>query len=159
MITDKFGSLIEELGKVLKINLKTDKNNACLIDFKNGLKVQIEIDARGENVLIAADLGEIVQGRFRENVFREALKANGLPPPRNGIFAHSKKNESLVLYDNVTMEEISGEKLADFLLDFNKKAELWKGCIARNEVPSFTESEASPGKRTQTGGLFGLMQW
>ena len=92
MITDKFDNLIQELGTVLKIKLKPDKNNACLLRFKNGMQIQLEADSRSEKLILASDLGQIPQGRFRENIFREALKANGLPPPRNGIFAYGKKN-------------------------------------------------------------------
>lgn len=159
MITDKFGNLLQELGQVLKATLKPDKHDACVLRFKNGIQVQLEADSRGEKVVIAADLGQVPQGRFRENVFREALKANGLPPPRNGIFAYGKKTESLVLCENLSLEELSGQKLADFLLHFTQKAELWKNSIARGEVPSFMGNELSFGQTAaQPGGLFGLMK-
>ena len=121
--------------------------------------MQLEVDSRGENVVIAADLGQVNQGRFRENLFREALKSNGLPPPRNGIFAYGKKTESLVLCDKLSLEEISGQKLADFLLNFTQKAELWKNGIVRGEVPSFMGNELSFGQTAAgPGGLFGLMK-
>jgi hypothetical protein len=158
MITDKFGNLLQELGKLLKTKLEPDKNNACLLKFKSGVSVQMELDSRGENLILAADLGTLSQGRYRENVFREALKANGLPPPRNGIFAFGMKNESLVLCDKLSLEELSGQKLADFLLQFTQKAELWMNGIKRGEVPSFMGNELSFGAATLSGGLFGLMR-
>ena len=91
MIGDKWANLLEELGKVIKVPLKPDKLNCCLLKFKTGTQVQMEIDSRGENVVIAANLGELTQGKYRENVLKEALKANGLPPPQTGIFAYGKK--------------------------------------------------------------------
>ena len=158
MITDKFDNLIQELGTALKIKLKPDKNNACLLRFKNGMQIQLEADSRSEKLILASDLGQIPQGRYRENIFREALKANGLPPPRNGIFAYSKKNESLVLCDSISLEELTGTKLADYLHSFIQKGELWKNAITRGEVPSFMGNELSFGAaQSQPGGLFGLI--
>ena len=159
MITDKFGNLLQELGQILKAKLEPDKNGACLLRFKNGLQVQLELGSRGENLMLVCDLGELSQGRYRENIFREALKANGLPPPRSGIFAYGKKTESLVLYDQLLLEELSGQKLADFLRSFTQKAELWKTSIARGEVPSFMGNELSFGQTGGApGGLFGLIK-
>ena len=158
MITDKFDNLIQELGVTLKIKLKPDKNNACLLRFKNGIQIQLEVDSRGEKLVLAADLGQVPQGRYRENIFREALKANGLAPPRNGIFAYSKKNESLVLCDSIPLEELTGTKLADYLHSFMQKGELWKNAITRGDVPSFMGNELSFGaSQGQPGGLFGLI--
>ncbi len=159
MITDKFGMLLEELGGLFKVKLQPDKNGACSLKFNNGIQVQMELDKRGEYLLLATDLGQIPAGRYRENVLREALKANGLPPPRNGIFAFSKKNESLVLSDTLFVEEVNGLKLRDFLRQFTQKALLWNGAIQRGEVPSFTGSELTFGGKTgQPGGIFGLMR-
>jgi hypothetical protein len=158
MIGDRFVHLLEELGTTLKVKLQPDKNNACFLKFNNGIEVQIETTHQGQQIIIATDLGQISQGRFRENVFREALKSNGLPPPRNGIFAYSKKNESLVLYDWLFIENITGHTLAEYLQRFTQKALLWKGTIARGEVPSFTESELSFGVGAKKSGLFGLVQ-
>jgi len=117
--------------------------------------VQMELDARGENVRIGCSLGEPPQGRYRENVMREALKANGLPPPQKGIFAFGKKTESLLLYDELPLNDLSGDKLAEYLSGFILKAELWREAITRGEVPSFMGTEATfTGK---AGGLFGLI--
>lgn len=158
MITDKFGSLLEELGQQIKTPLKPDKNNACLLKFKTGIQVQLELNERDETVIIVSDLGTLTFGRYRENVFKEALKANGLPPPRSGIFAYSKKNEVLVLCDQIPIDQLSGQKLADYLQLFTQKAELWKTSISRGEVPSFMGNEISFGAAQRTSGMFGLVK-
>lgn len=93
MVTDFFGSLLQELGKVLEIpDLHPDRNNSCQIVLKNGLNLQIELDRSGQFLIFGADLGVVPPGRYRENLFREALKANDMPHPIHGILAYSKKN-------------------------------------------------------------------
>jgi hypothetical protein len=156
MIQDKWSNLLEELGKAIKVQLKPDKNNCCCLRFKTGLQLQIEVDERVENVILACDLGQLAQGRFRENVMKEALKANGLPLPHNGFFAYGKKTESLLLTDQLLLDELTGEKLAEYLVPFMQKAELWKTSIERGEVPSFMGSEMTFGTKSQAG-LFGLI--
>ena len=155
MIGDKLANLLEELGVVLKISLKPDKNNCCLLKFKNGAQVQMEMDSRSENVVMVSELGQLSQGRYRENILKEALKANGLPAPQTGIFAYSKKKESLLLTDQLAMEELSGLKLAEHISLFMQKADLWREAIVAGQVPSFAGNESSFGK--QPGGLFGLV--
>lgn len=154
MIQDLFGLLLEELGTIIKIKLEPDKNNACLIKYPNGLSVQLDFDATSEEIIMLSNLGTPAPGRYRENLFREALKANGLPPPQPGIFAYSKKTDSLVLFTTVPLADTSGQKLADTLSPFMLRAELWLGAMARGEIPSFMGTELSFGK--SGGGMFGL---
>ena len=159
MVLDKFGILLQELGTIYKTKLAPDKNNACLLKYNNGIQVQIEPTTNGRSLHVVTFLGELSQGRFRENVFREALKSNGLPSPRNGIFAYSKKGEALVLYDLLYIDEVTGLKLADFLQSFVQKAELWKGALSKGEVPSYMGNELSfGGAQKSPGGIFGLMR-
>lgn len=156
MVTDRFGSLAEDLGKILKIKLSPDTNNCCVIKYKSGLQVTLEPTSDGTSIMIAIELGEIAPGRYRENVLREALKANGLPLPRKGIFAFSKKKDSLLIYDQLLLEELTAEKLFDFLQPLQQKAELWKTAIAQGEVPSFTANELTFNRKGGGSGMFGL---
>src|SRR5262245_28591576 len=155
MIQDTFSALLGELGTILKIRLNADQNNSCKIKYKSGLTLQIDFDAASDRVIFVSSLGTPGPGRYRENIFREALKANGLPPPKYGIFAYSKKQEALVLYDSLPMKELTGQKLADFLAPFCQRAEAWSSAISRNEIPSFTGTEFTFGKAGGTG-MFGL---
>jgi hypothetical protein len=98
-------------------------------------------------------------GRYRENVFREALRANGLPLPRNGIFGFAKTNGSLYLFDQIALEGLSGDRLFEFMQPFVQKATLWKNGLAQGEVPSYSATESSysgGGGGGGGGGIFGL---
>jgi hypothetical protein len=155
MIRDTFGSIIEELGTILKTNLSPDKNNSCKLKYKSGLTVQIDFDGLNEKLILVSSLGTAVPGRYRESLFREALKANGLPFPKYGIFAYSKKQDALLLYDTISLKELSGQKLAELLAPFAQRAELWSAAITKSEVPSFMGTEFTFSK-TPGAGMFGL---
>ncbi len=154
MIQEIFGSLLEELGTIMKMKLAPDRNNNCLIKYPNGLRVQMDYDTGTESILIVADLGVPAPGRYRENLFKEALKANGLPPPHPGVFAYSKKADSLVLYTSVSIIDCTGQKLSEVLGPLIQRAELWRNAMGRGEIPSFMGTELSFGKTG--GGIFGL---
>lgn len=152
MVKELFESLLEELGKVMQIkDLHPDRNHSCKIRLANGLEIQIEMDSMGHELIIGCELGHLPQGRYRENIFKEALKANGLPAPRHGTLAYSNKSENLVLFESLPLKELTGEKIADVIGPFSEKALLWKGSIERGEVPSVVGARSS-------GGLFGLMR-
>src|SRR5688572_26408203 len=105
MVADLYETLLEELGEILKIKLKPD-HNTCLIEFKEGVSIQLELDKQAENLLIVCDLGEIAVGRYRENLLREALKANGLPPPRNGILACSHNGLNVCMFEMLPIKNL-----------------------------------------------------
>ena len=99
MVTDRFGALIEELSTAMKTQLTPDSHNACKIRFPDKLNVYMEPNASEDEVQVIVEIGKPGEGKFRENIFRESLRANGLPPPRLGIFCYSQKEDSLLLFE------------------------------------------------------------
>lgn len=155
MVVDLFESILQDIGKAMNIpDIHADANNSCLIAFDTGIEVQIEPFERDDFLLIVCNLGEVPPGRYREDVFREALKSNGLPHPRYGTFAYSKQSDHLLLFGLISFREINGEKVASFIYPFMEKAAAWKQALERGDVPlanTMTTSQTSG-----PGGLFGL---
>jgi len=152
MLTNRLAVILQELGKTSFIPLKDlapDKNNTCLLHLPGGIDLQLESDDDEKNLIVACKLPEILAGPYRQNIFREALKANNAPYPRFGDFA--RRNDQLVLFELLNYQELNGELLAEFLQKFVAKALSWYQAITNNLVP--TEQSA----RSSGGGLFGLM--
>lgn len=136
MVTDSFGLLLEEIGKLLNIpKLESDRNNACLIKFPKGPAIQFEIEKRGNHLLIACDLGEVPAGPYRENVFREALRYNGRPYPHACQFAYSKQANKLVMTHLLPLANLRGEQVINALTPFQAIASRWQEALSRGEVP------------------------
>lgn len=153
MVTDFFGALLQELSQILQVpGLHPDANNSCLIKFKGGMMAQIELDRSSQYVVIGIDLGAVPTGRYRENLFLEALRANGMPHPRHGTFGYSKNADHLVLFDMLHVKELNATKMAEALQPLLVKAQVWKEAIAKGDIPAI---EISQSTRT-SGGLFGL---
>lgn len=154
MVTDLFGGILQELGRILEIaDLHPDRNNSCLIKLKSGMQVQLEIDPSGRFLIVGTDLGEMPPGKYRENFFREALKANALPYPNIGIFAYSRRNNHLIFFDRLFLPEINGEKIAAFITPFSEKAALWGENLTRGDVPVASQYTTAS---SRSGGMFGL---
>ena len=154
MVSDRFTILIDELGKAMGLNLKPDSNNACISQYKDGLEVRLDPEPLGEMVYVWSDLGALPPtGKYRENIFKEALKANGLPPPKTGIFAFNSAKESLTLFEQLSIQDLTAIQLADFIETFAQRARIWKEGITRGEIPSF---QATATSSSRGSGLFGL---
>jgi hypothetical protein len=152
MVSDFFGTLLQELGESLKIkDLHLDEHNSCLIKFPSGLEIQVEPDSREEFLVIGTTIGVVPAGRYRETIFREALKANSMPLPRYGVFAFSTKTENLILFDTLHMKDLTGTKVFDHLSAFAEKALTWKEALSHGDVPSIHGSYSG----THTG-MFGM---
>lgn len=154
MVTDAFGLLLQEVGKLLKIpKLEPDSNSSCLINFPDKIALQIETDRSGNNLILGCDVGTLPPGKYRELVFREALRSNGLPPPHFGEFSYSKQADKLMLMQQIPMKEINGDKVLAVLNPLLEKAKHWKEAISRGDVPSI--GAISSGSRGGAG-MFGL---
>lgn len=155
MYRDVFSTILDELGKILQIpGLEPDKNNTCLIKFPSGLKIWIEPHKGGNDLILACDFGIIPPGKFRENVFQEALKSNGQMPPKVGDFAYSKQADHLMLYQMIPLKELNGEKLFSLMKPFMEKALIWQETLQQGNVPSGIQGYAST--RKGGSGMFGL---
>lgn len=153
MITSHFESILEDLGKIIKIKgLKLDAVNTCQVHFPNGLNINIEPTKKDE-MLISCNLGEVPLGRYRENLFREALKANGLPYPRHGTLSYSDQSNHLILFRIFPLKELNGEKVANYLKPFMEKALIWKAALERSEIP--VVDTGATGVKSSPLGLFG----
>jgi hypothetical protein len=155
MATDRFSALIEELSSATKIKLAPDAHNACTIRYPDKLGVRMDPDPSGEFLYVLVEVAKPGEGKYRENIMQEALRANGLPPPRKGIFCFNLKKDLLLLFDQVPFEELTGQQLADVLESLCQKARIWRDAISRGEVPSYDAGE-SPRAASRSEGMFGI---
>lgn len=153
MVAEKMDQIFEDLGKKLKTPIIPGTEGSCRIRFKSGAEVQFAPTSDSRGLTLISRLGEVAPGKYRETLYREALKANGLKPPLNGIFSYSKKSNSLYLFEQMPLDELTGDKLFEALQPFLEKIEIWKGAISRGEVPSYN---SQAGTYSGGGGIFGL---
>ena len=140
-MTNRFEELLAELGKVFGLMLKVDKNNFCSIQIKEGLVVQLQSDAAFEKLLMISKVAELPAGKFREQVLKEGLKANGLKDPRSGVFAYIAQINQLVFFQKYPFDILNGERLAALLGPFLEEVESWKKAIlAGQPCPKNTAS-------------------
>ena len=126
-MSEAFAKKVDELGQKFNLDLAPDVLGACSILIDEKLTVQLELDESETKILIGSFLCEMPPGKFRENVFSAALKANNMLP-RIGMFAYDEKSNSILLFDYVDVE-IEIEKLFALFAQFIDKAVAWKEAI------------------------------
>lgn len=147
-----FGSILKEFESYFKCPLTPDKNNSCLVKLNTGISVQLEIDRMGQ-LLIGCKIATMPMNRFRENVIREALKANESVDPSEGIFGFSQKTNTLMLFMMIDPKKINPDLIAKILPPFTEKAKLWADTIATGKIPS--TAQASSTKLQSPMSIFG----
>jgi hypothetical protein len=147
---DRFEQLLRELGEIINVPLHPDKRRACKLNINNVLHIQLECDEFKEKMLMATFIHDIPPGKYRENLLKEALKANGLYP-HTSTFAYSERNNKLALFEYLFLQNLTGGKIADALANLIEKAEIWRLAIERGTLPMASESEVKADR-----SIFGL---
>ncbi len=149
-----FHDLIHELGEYIGEDLKVDLNMACCLEINNLFKVQIELDSPGEKILLMTLITELPPGKFRENILKDALKANFLAEEKEGTLAYLEKENSLVLFYEIFTSAITREILYEHLMKFIKRATDWHSAIESGR--SAPDSGEIPDSTEKKGNIFGF---
>jgi hypothetical protein len=141
---DRFQQLLYDLGDILELPLYSE-NQKCRLSINEELEVQLEYDASKERVLIACYCVEIPPGKFRENVLKESLKANGIFP-RIGTYGYSEEKNKLALFQYVTLENQNANNFADILAQFIDRAKRVKQAVERGNPALLLEVSSNYNK-------------
>jgi hypothetical protein len=131
---DRFNALLQSLSAVIDLPLRVDKHHACAIQLKEGLIVQLQSDIAQEKLLISCKIIELPPGIFRENVLKEALKANSRPDPVVGIFSYIEQINALFLFQRYPFDMLDGAKISGLIGPFFQTAESWQTAIASGKA-------------------------
>jgi hypothetical protein len=141
---NQFEELLHALGKVFHLELQIDRHNACSIQIHPHFTIQLQTDASQENLWIFSKLIETPPGKFRENILKEALKANALPEPRVGVFGYIASTNQLALFQKYPLRVLTGDMLSGFLGAFMEMADSWREAIASGQsAPQGMHTETS----------------
>lgn len=147
---DRFEEILKELSAALGVTLHPDRRGACKLNINDVMRVQIEFQPDKEQILLACMICEVPPGKFRENILKDALRANW-PYPGNGTLSYSEKNNNLCLFEYIPSVNISGPKLLDILNAFIAKADSWRTGVESGQTASLL-----PSVKKGESGIFGL---
>ena len=122
---DRFEEILKTLSPLIGAPLHPDSRGACKLNIRNLLHVQLEFNPKEETILLATFLKEIPPGKFRENILKDALRANW-PYPKNGTLCYCSENNQLTLFTYVSIIQLTAPHLFEILNAFIAKAESWK---------------------------------
>ena len=131
-----FETLIHELGEHMGMPLQPDHHQSCRLEFGDGFSVQIDLEGDADSVLVGSEIGGITPGVFREKIFKQALRINGMSRIPYGTLAFSEMNDTLILFQFLPVATLNGEKLWNFLQPFLEHGKIWKEALERGDVPS-----------------------
>ncbi len=127
--------LLSGLGRLLNTELR-GSNNTCLIAFGDLVKIHVELDRAGENIVLGCRIGQLPAGKYRENMLIAALIANN--KPGSGFFGYVLRNDELVLTSTLPLQECTPEILHETLMNQKKKALTWILALKNQDVPAPT---------------------
>lgn len=136
MITP-FEDLIRELGTTLGIPLHLDAHGACCLMINEKMRLQIEPDKKGENLVIVAYMGQLNPGKFREEALKEALKANThfvISGNTGAILGYSGHHNQLSCHTFVPFDGLTVEKLLPALTYLTEYSLSWMDSLLAGQT-------------------------
>ena len=143
MSTGALEHILDEIGESIGVSLQANDNNTCYVSIPGGCDIQMEILEDGENFLLIAEIGSIPLGKYREDIFKESLRFNGMPQPQVGFFAYSETDDTLNLLEIFPLKGLTGNRVSEIIPAFTNKAMVWKEAIQRGEIPQMTAETLS----------------
>jgi hypothetical protein len=153
MASGLFGSILEELSKKIGIPLQPDHIGSCLVKFANGLDMQLDLD-KNNQLLVGIFVTTLPVGKYRTEVFKQALCANSMREEANGVFGFSSRKDILVLFEILPGESVNPDQLFKLITSMMLKAQTWKTAIASGDIPPVDIKV--PADAQALGSLFGL---
>jgi len=149
--------LMSALGELLDTELIPDLNEVVTIMINEKIKVNIELGATEEKILLGSFIVELPPGRFREEVLKFGLLANHASDINIGSLSYISNHNCLVLLQEILLHGLKVEDLYNHLLLFVNRAQAWQNAInsgkthpeERNEIPKKHSA-------TQGGKIFGF---
>lgn len=132
---DRFAILLNDLANLIDVPLHPDHLRCCSLYVNNAMHVQLKEEENKDRILIAAFIGELPPGKFREILLKETLKENNLIS-RVGVFCYSPRNNQLAFFTYVPMAGLRGDLLADILEIFLDRAFSWKTALDTGQIPT-----------------------
>lgn len=132
-MSDKFEEMLKGLSILLDTKFHIDKNRACSIIFDEKIILQLELDENLENLIVFSSVCPLAPGKFRENVFLEALKENN-KFPYIAIFAYYEADNSLAMCNYLPFDTLNPEILSSYLSTFIDLAFLYQEAISRGQT-------------------------
>lgn len=134
MASTQLQTILKEFEPFFNCPLNIDERESTIVRMGIGIKIQIELNRYGF-VLVGCRLGSII-GRFCDQAFIEALKANYTDPPSTGAFGYSQKSKNLILFMLIDPRAINPDSISRLMTPFIKKAKRWVDAIQNNTIPS-----------------------
>jgi hypothetical protein len=142
MVSSQFESILKDFEAYFKCPLEAGVNDSCIVKMGIGISLQIELNKYG-HLLIGCRIIGNMQGRFRDGVIKESLKANGLYPPSTGVFGYSQKSNSLILYVTLDPYRLDADKISHTLTPFIAKAKSWVDTLNKGDIPVVSQEAVS----------------
>lgn len=150
MASSQIKEVLKEFEPYFNCPLVTDEQESCLIKMSTGIEIQIEIDRYG-SVLVGCRLGSVL-GKYRDQLFKEAMKSNFLFPPSSGVFGYSQKSKNLILFMFLDPDNLKSEYINSLMTNFTAKAKVWVEAIKSNSIPIIKEGAV----KSASDNVFGL---
>lgn len=151
-----FTDLMSDLGELLDTEIIPDLNLSCCLVINESLKVQLEMSSTGEEILIGSFIVELPPGRFREEVLKDALKANYKSDVNPGVLSYVKNHNALTLFQSIQAHGISADIIYKYLSLFAERAKGWKDAINNGKTHPIDSGEVPKGRDGERSSLFGF---
>ncbi len=149
-----FKELIAELSDRLQADIFPDLNNVVTLIVEKRVKFHIEPDSVQEFMILGATIAELPPGKFRENILKDALKANSLININPGILSYAGRENALILHSKLFIQGTSVDEMIKVMKHLTSRAKKWMDAI--EEGRSCPDDEL-PKKTGLSGkGMFGF---
>lgn len=128
---EAFRQILYDLSELLSEDLFIDKHGVCRIVFNETIVFQLELDPYEQHLFLISPIAEVPPGKYREQVFKEALKDCARSKGSEGVLSFAPTQNKLCYHLQLPLERVNGDRLATALEMAVPKVESWMEALNR----------------------------
>jgi len=149
-----YKELIADLSDRLGEDLFPDIHGVVTLIVEKRVKFHIESDSVEEFMILGATISELPPGKFRENILKDALKANSRINVNPGVLSYAGRENLLVIHTKLFIQGTSVDEMILRIKQLTSRAKKWMGAI--NEGRSCPDDELPKKSGLSGKGMFGF---
>ena len=147
-MTINFDDFMYEVSQIMKEDLRPDFEGKIKLTINEKFPIQIEYNTVEQMILMSAPIHTLEEGRLKEAILSDALKANNFTQESPGVLSFIPDTNELFIFSYSSLVHNTPQKFCELFYELIAKTERWvdalnSGATSPEEITNIKTTSSS----------------